>query len=113
MLRLPVDSHTPFGFAIYMTMQSVSLMLISHVVVCGLGLFFGFFGIMMAFGQSIQKKIHIMNTNFIQNANKNRSKITKELCEVVRFHSDIKEFSIVRFEILLKILDVKQLVFQI
>lgn len=92
--RLLFDPQTPIGYAFNIILQSCSVILISNAIVCALGLLLGFFGFMMAFGQSIQQKIHNINANYSKKIDKKNEKITTELINAIRFHSDIKEFSI-------------------
>lgn len=93
-LRLPIDIQTPIGYVVYMAQQTGAIIINTHSVVCVLGLLFGFFGFMMAFGQSIQRKIYDININCEKKSDKTKAQITKEFGDVIRFHSDVKEFSI-------------------
>lgn len=63
-----------------------------HAAVCCIGLMIGFFGLMMASGQSIQRKLWVLNNNY--KIEKDRLKIRQELCDVINLHSQVKELSL-------------------
>lgn len=89
-----MNSQTPIGYAINMAVQTGSIMFVGQTVVCALGLLLAFFGTMMAFGQSIQRKIHNIKAIYNEQVDKNDAQIRKQFCDAIRFHTNIKELSI-------------------
>lgn len=73
-------------------MQTFSYVVISHAVVCAIGLVIGFFGMMMSFGHSIQTKFSALNEHF--KVTKNHRNLQIELRDAINFHINVKELSI-------------------
>lgn len=67
-------------------------MLLAHSAMCVLGLWIGFFGLMMTFSKNIQRNIHKLNEHF--QFQENDAKVFDELRDVVNFQSNIKKLSI-------------------
>lgn len=90
--RFPFDNKTPIGYAADIIITTSSCILMDHTVVCVLGLMIGFYGLMMSFGQSIQRQIRSLRKNY--NDQGNEWKINEQLRNVVRFHAEIKKLCI-------------------
>lgn len=54
-----------------------------------LGLLIGFFGIMITFTRSIQRKIRDLNDNF--KIDKKKSNVINKFRDAIRFHTDVKQ----------------------
>lgn len=72
------------------------MFLVCHVVVCIGGLFIGFFGLMMSFGQNIQQKLNNLDENY--RIDQNVAKIRSDLYDILKFHWQVKELSKIQWK---------------
>lgn len=88
-LRLPFDWKTPIGYPIAGLLDTFTIMVMAHVSVCAIGLFIGYFGLMMSLGQNIQRKFFDLSENY--KFEKNDVEISNDIRDVIHFHSEIKQ----------------------
>lgn len=63
--------------------------ILCHTVICAIGLFIGFFGLMMSIGEDIQRKFYFFNENY--KIDRNDYKLKEELRDIIYLHLEIKE----------------------
>lgn len=90
-LRLPFNSKTPIGYFVSMFVLMALFEALFYGVSCALSSLISFFWAMMAAGENIQRKVYYLNEYY--KANKRDREVQKQLYDLIRFHSEIKELS--------------------
>lgn len=85
---MPINETTPIGYTVYISIELFSIVITGHTAICALLLLVGFFGIMVSFAQSVQKKLYDLNKNYT--IDRNDVKLKDELRDVVQFYIEIK-----------------------
>lgn len=71
------------------TIHVIFFGVLAHTVAGALCIIIANFWIMVAYGEEIRRKFFELQTNY--KIDKNSTKMKQELCEIVRFHSEVKE----------------------
>lgn len=86
---MPFNQKTPFGYAVGTLIQLVALILVWHIVMLGLGMIIGYFGVATACAKDIQRIIQEINENY--KIDQNDAKNICEFRNLYRYSSKVKE----------------------
>lgn len=90
-IRFPFNINTPIGYFVAGAILICVFVVICHCSISTLAQLIGFFGLLIAFGVTLQNRLNNLKENYKND--KNDVKIKLDLCDAIRFHSDVKELS--------------------
>lgn len=92
MQRIPIDERTPIGYIVVATIHTSSFIFMCHILVLGLGILLGYFGVATACAEDIRRKIR--DAAECWDNDKNLATVLANFKSILTYTSQLKELSL-------------------